>query len=126
MKRRVVLAAGSSLAGGMKSGPSALRWGSAMVDHERRRPAPTCCRTLEAADHFEQAHHPRLRARRPADRERHAALVPALVVNLAYASLSAPPFTGRLAIQAGNPAKGAGRYCKWLRCSERGDRPKPS
>ncbi len=34
----------------------------------------------------------------------------ALVVNLAHASLSPPPHTGRLAIQAGNPRRGAGRY----------------
>jgi hypothetical protein len=33
-----------------------------------------------------------------------------LVVNLAHASLSPPPLTGRLAIQAGNPRHGAGRY----------------
>jgi hypothetical protein len=36
--------------------------------------------------------------------------VHALVVDLAHAVLSPPPHTGRLAIQAGNPAKGAGRY----------------
>ena len=34
----------------------------------------------------------------------------ALVVNLAQASLSPPPRTGCLAIQVGNPKKGAGRY----------------
>ena len=33
----------------------------------------------------------------------------AIVVNLAHSALS-PPSTGRLAIPAGNPAKGAGRY----------------
>ena len=66
--------------------------------------------TLADVDQFEQAHHPRLRARRPADRESHEALVHALVVNLAHASLSPPPHTGRLAIQAGNPRHGARRY----------------
>jgi hypothetical protein len=66
--------------------------------------------TLADVDRFEQAHHLRVRARRPDDRESRKALVHALVVNLAYASLSPPPHTGRLAIQAGNAAKGAGRY----------------
>lgn len=61
-------------------------------------------------DQFERTHYRRERARRPADRESRKALVHALVVNLAHASLSPPPRTGRLAIQAGNPRKGAGRY----------------
>jgi hypothetical protein len=65
--------------------------------------------TLEAIDQFEQTHHPRLRARKAADRKSHESLVQALVVNLAHSVLSPPP-GGRLAIQAGNPSKGVGRY----------------
>ena len=65
--------------------------------------------TRVTIDQFEATHHPRLRVRRPADRISHEALVHAIVVNLAHSSLSPPP-TGRLAILAGNPAKGAGRY----------------
>jgi len=72
------------------------------------------CRLVEATladfDRFEQAHHLRVRARRPADRESREGLVHALVVNLAHASLSPPPRTGRLAVRAGNAAKGVGRY----------------
>jgi hypothetical protein len=74
---------------------------------------PLCKLVAEAAayiDQFERTHHPRVRARRPADRESHDALVHALVVNLAHASLSPPPHTGRLAIQAGHPRKSSGRY----------------
>jgi hypothetical protein len=59
-------------------------------------------------DRFEVAHHPRARARKVADRMSHEALAHALVVNLAHAVLDPPP-GGRLAIRAGNPAKGAGR-----------------
>ena len=66
--------------------------------------------TLADVDRFEQAHHLRVRARRPADRKSHEDLVHALVVNLAHAVLSPPPHIGRLAIQAGNPANGVGRY----------------
>jgi hypothetical protein len=66
--------------------------------------------TLADVDQFEQAHHPRVRARRPADRESREGLVHTLVVNLAHASLSPPPRTGRLAVRAGNAAKGVGRY----------------
>jgi hypothetical protein len=66
--------------------------------------------TLADIDRFEQAHHLRVRARRPADRESREDLVHALVVNLAHASLSPPPRTGRLAVRAGNAAKGVGRY----------------
>jgi hypothetical protein len=66
--------------------------------------------TLADVDRFEQAHHLRVRARRPADRESREDLVHALVVNLAHASLSPPPRTGRLAVRAGNAAKGVGRY----------------
>jgi hypothetical protein len=66
--------------------------------------------TLADVDQFEQAHHPRLRARKPADRESRNALVRVLVANLAHASLSPPPHTGRLAIQAGHARHGARRY----------------
>ena len=65
--------------------------------------------TLAAADGFEAKHFPRTRARRPSDRESHEALVRALVVNLAHASLSPPP-SGRLAIHAGNAPKAKTRY----------------
>jgi len=65
--------------------------------------------TLEAVDSFEQEHHPRIRARHTDARESHEALVHALVVNLAHSALAPSP-TGRFAIQAGNPKKGAGRY----------------
>jgi hypothetical protein len=60
-------------------------------------------------DRFEAAHHPRLRGRKAADRMSHEALTHVLVVNLAHAAL-VPSLTGRLAIRAGNPAKGAGRH----------------
>jgi hypothetical protein len=66
--------------------------------------------TLADVDRFKQAHHLRVRARRPADRESREDLVHALVVNLAHASLCPPPRTGRLAVRAGNSAKGVGRY----------------
>jgi hypothetical protein len=66
--------------------------------------------TLVDVDRFEQAHHLRVRARRPVDRESREALVHALVVNLAHASLSPPPRAGRLAVRAGNPRMGARRY----------------
>jgi len=65
--------------------------------------------TLAAADQFEAKHFPRTRARRAADRQSREALVRALVVNLAHASLSPPP-SGRLAIRAGNAPKAKTRY----------------
>jgi hypothetical protein len=65
--------------------------------------------TLAAADGFEAEHFPRTRRRRPADRQNHEALVRALVVNLAHASLSPTP-SGRLAIRAGNAPKAKTRY----------------
>jgi hypothetical protein len=64
--------------------------------------------TLAAVDRHEGLHHPRARARRPADRASHQMLVEVLTANLAHAVLDPPP-GGRLAIRAGNPAKGAGR-----------------
>ena len=66
--------------------------------------------TFGAISRFEEANSLRLRARRPEDLQSHEDLVHTLVVNLAHASLSPPPLTGRLAIRGGNPAKGAGRY----------------
>jgi hypothetical protein len=65
--------------------------------------------SLAAANEFEAKYFPRTRARRPADRQSHEALVRALVVNLALASLSPPP-SGRLAIRAGNAPKAKTRY----------------
>ena len=64
--------------------------------------------TLVEIDRFEELHHSRQRARRPKDRQSHEGLVAAVVVNLALVSIDPPP-TGRLAIRAGNAAKGAGR-----------------
>lgn len=58
---------------------------------------------------YEQERGERVRRRRPADLQRHEQLVQVLVVNLAYVTLLPPP-TGRLAIRAGNAARGAGRY----------------
>jgi hypothetical protein len=65
--------------------------------------------TLAAVDRHERLHHPRSRARKPADRASHQMLVEVLTANLAHAVLFPPPVTGRLAIRAGNAAKGAGR-----------------
>lgn len=63
---------------------------------------PALCRfvaaTLADIKQFEQTHHPRVKRRRPADRQSREALVHALVVNLTHASLSPPHLTGRLAI----------------------------
>lgn len=64
---------------------------------------------LADVDRFEQAHHLRVRARRPTDRESREDLVHALVVNLAHASLCPPPHADRLAARAGNAARGVGR-----------------
>jgi hypothetical protein len=66
--------------------------------------------TLADVARFEETHHPRLRKRRAADRRSREDLLHALIANLAHASLSPPPPTGRLAIRAGNAAKGAGRH----------------
>jgi hypothetical protein len=60
-------------------------------------------------DRHEGLYHPRVRARRAADRASHDMLVEVLAANLVHAVLSPPPVTGRLAIRVGNPAKGAGR-----------------
>src|SRR5690348_10224867 len=65
--------------------------------------------TFDAITRFEAANSVRLRRRRPEDLESHANLVHVVVANLAHAVLAPPP-TGRLAIRAGNAAKGAGRY----------------
>jgi hypothetical protein len=59
---------------------------------------------------FEETHHPRLRKRRAADLRSHEDLLRVLIANLAHASLSPPPPTGRLAIRAGNAARGPGRH----------------
>lgn len=82
------------------------QWMIAKGDNLRRLVATT----LEAVDQFEQAHYPRLRARRPADCESQKALMRVLVLNLPHAALPPPPRTGRLAIQVGNPRLGTGRY----------------
>jgi hypothetical protein len=66
--------------------------------------------TVTDIDQFEQAHHPRVRTRRAADRESREDLVHVLVANLAHASLTPPTPTGRLAIRAGNAAKSARRH----------------
>jgi hypothetical protein len=66
--------------------------------------------TLAKVTRFEQTYHPRLRKRRAADRRSGEDLLHALIANLAYASLSPPLPTGRLAIRAGNAAKGASRH----------------
>jgi hypothetical protein len=66
--------------------------------------------TLADVECFEEKHHPRLRKRRPADLRSREDLLHTLVANLAHTSLSPPPPTGRLAIRAGNAAKGAGRH----------------
>jgi hypothetical protein len=60
-------------------------------------------------DGFEEKFYLRTRARRPADRKSREDLVQAMVVNLAHSALSPLP-SGRLAIRAGNAAKGATRY----------------
>jgi hypothetical protein len=65
--------------------------------------------TLTAIDGFEEKFYTRIRARRPADRKSRRDLVQAFVVNLAHSALSPPP-SGRLAIRAGNAAKGITRY----------------
>jgi hypothetical protein len=59
---------------------------------------------------FEETCHPRLRKRRAADLRSREDLLRVLIANLAHASLLPPPPTGRLAIRAGNAAKGAGRH----------------
>ena len=66
--------------------------------------------TLANVERFEETYHPRLRKRRAADRRSREDLLHALIANLAHASLSPRPPTGRLAIRAGNAAKGAGRH----------------
>jgi hypothetical protein len=66
--------------------------------------------TLADVARFEDTHHPRLRKRRPADLRSRKDLLRVIIANLAHASLSPPPPTGRLAIRAGNAAKGAGRH----------------
>jgi hypothetical protein len=66
--------------------------------------------TLAAINEFEAAQHSRLRKRRPVDEKNRRDLAQALVVNLAHTVLLPPHPTGRLAIRAGNLAKGAGRY----------------
>ena len=91
------------------SRPRASPLGSAVVDCSRRYPSPT--RRRHSRYHRSIRGHalsetPSPKACRSISRE---ALVHAIVVNLAHSSLSPPP-TGRLAILAGNPAKGAGRY----------------
>ena len=73
---------------------------------------PAClliAETQSAIEQFEQTHYPRVRARRPEDRKSREDLVHAIVANLAHAVVTPPP-TGRLAVRAGNPRKGSGRY----------------
>jgi hypothetical protein len=67
-------------------------------------------KTLADVERFEETSHLRLRKRRAADQRSREDLLHALIANLAHASLSPPPPTGRLAIRAGNAAKGAGRH----------------
>lgn len=88
--------------------PARHRWVKQWMDITGDALRQLAADTIAAVDRYEAIHHPRIRARTAAARESHEALLRVLVANLAYAVLCPSP-TGRLAIRAGNLAKGAGR-----------------